>query len=101
MAITLGTIGIAGVLAGAFLALTGQEGITSPLAGVLIRTGAILTALGLVLPSIRKPSMTVLVLTGAGVLLVLARPALVWLALGGWLLAVVMSRQRKTASKDS
>jgi hypothetical protein len=68
---------------------------------VLIRAGAVLGAVALVLPGIRRPSLPTLLVAGAGLVLVLARPGLVWAALIGWVAWALLSRQRRTSSSDS
>lgn len=69
--------------------------------GLLIRVGAVLGSLALVLPTLRKPSLPTLLVAGLGLVLVLARPGLVWAALLGWAVFVLLGRQRRTSSKDS
>ena len=46
------------------------------------------------------PCSTALI-AGAGLVLVMARPGLVWAALIGWVAWVLLSRQRRTSSSDS
>jgi hypothetical protein len=55
----------------------------------------------LVLPSIRKPSIPTLIVAGLGLVLVLARPGLVWAALIGWAVWVLLGPQRSTSRSDS
>jgi hypothetical protein len=89
------------MLIGLVTILLADPGGGSPTGGVLIRTGAVLGAIALVLPSIRKPSLPTLLVAGTGLVLVLVRPGLVWAALIGWVAWVLLSRQRRTESSDS
>jgi hypothetical protein len=100
-AITLGVIGVVAMVAGLVFLWLADPGEGSPTGGVLVRAGAVLGAIALVLPGIRKPSLTTLVVAAAGLALVLARPGLVWAALIGWVAWVLLSRQRWTSSSDS
>ena len=86
---------------GVVLVLVQDADDRSNLGGLVIRVGAVLGAIALVLPTIRKPSIPTLIVAGLGLVLVLARPALVWAALAGWALWVLLSRQRRTSSSDS
>ena len=83
------------------MVIWGSSDLNSPAVGVLIRVAGILLAVSLVLPSLRKPSMTTLLVAGGGLLLVLLRPALIWVALIGWVGWMVFGRQRSTADSDS
>ena len=58
MALTLGLAGLALIGLGAYFAIFGDDTGSNPVAGVMIRSGAVLAAVGLVLPTIRKPSVT-------------------------------------------
>jgi hypothetical protein len=79
-----------------------EEGTTSDTrAGVLIRVGAIIGAVALVLPSIRKPSVSTILVAAVGLILVLARPGLIWAALIGWVLWLWLGRQRSAADNES
>ena len=98
---TIGVIALVLIGIGAVIAFTSDRGVTTPSAGILIRSGAVLVALALALPSIRKPSVSSLVVAAAGLILALVRPGLIWVALAGWLVWIVFGRQRSTASKDS
>lgn len=100
-AIVIGVLGVLGMVAGLIVFLLADPGEASPTAGVLVRSGALLGAVALVLPGIRKPSLVTLLIAGAGLVLVLARPALVWAALIGWVAWALLSRQRRTSSSDS
>jgi hypothetical protein len=97
-------IGVAGLVAigiGLAVALFGDADEGSTMGGLLIRIGALLGAVALVLPTIRKPSLANLIVAGLGLVLVLARPGLVWAALIGWAVWVLIARQRRTSSRDS
>jgi hypothetical protein len=100
-AIALGVIGAVAMVAGLVALLLADAGEGSPTGGVLIRAGAVLGAVALVLPGIRRPSLPTLLVAGAGLVLVLARPGLVWAALIGWVAWALLSRQRRTSSSDS
>jgi hypothetical protein len=100
-AIALGALGVLAMLIGLVTIVLADPGEGSPTGGVLIRTGAVLGAIALVLPSIRKPSLPTVLVAGAGLVLVLVRPGLVWAALIGWVAWVLLSRQRRTESSDS
>lgn len=100
-AIAIGVVGVVGMVAGLIMILLADPGEASPTGGVLIRTGAVLGAVALILPSIRKPSLPTLLVAGVGLALVLARPGLVWAALIGWVAWALLSRQRRTSSNDS
>lgn len=79
----------------------GSSDLGSPAVGVLIRVAGILLAVSLVLPSLRKPSMTTLLVAGGGLVLILLRPGLIWVAALGWLGWALFGRQTSTADKDS
>jgi hypothetical protein len=100
-ALTLGVIGGLLITAGAFIELFGDTGSTSPSSGVLIRAGAVLAATALVLPSIRRPSLSTTTIAVAGLVLVLLRPGLIWVALIGWVAWLIAGRQRRTADNES
>ncbi len=96
-ALTLGVTGAIAAVAGMLIVFTGSDDLNSPTAGVLIRVGAILLAVSLVLPAVRKPSTLMTVVVGAGLLAVLFRPGLIWAGLVGLVLWLFLGRQR---SKD-
>jgi hypothetical protein len=98
-AIALGVVGLLVILVGVVLVQDADDG--STLGGLIIRVGAVLGALALVLPTIRKPSLPTLIVAGVGLVLVLARPGLVWAALIGWAVWVLLGRQRRMSSSDS
>ena len=100
-AIALGAIGIVAMVAGLVAILLVDPREASPTGGVLVRVGAVLGALALVLPGLRKPSLSTALIAGAGLVLVMARPGLVWAALIGWAAWVLLSRQRRTSRSDS
>lgn len=79
----------------------GSSDLSSPAVGVLIRVAGILLAISLVLPTLRKPSITTLLLAGAGLVLVMLRPGLIWAALLGWVGWVFYIRRAKTSDNDS
>jgi hypothetical protein len=100
-ALTLGAVGLLLIGGGLVIALlaTPDEGSTG--GGLLIRAGALVGAVALVLPTIRKPSLSTIVLAGGGLLLVMVRPALVWAALIGWSVWAILGYQRRTSSRQS
>jgi hypothetical protein len=98
-AIALGVVGLLVILVGVVLVQDPDDG--STLGGLIIRVGAVLGALALVLPTIRKPSLPTLIVAGVGLVLVLARPGLIWAALIGWAVWVLLGRQRRMSSSDS
>lgn len=100
-ALTLGVIGLIAAVAGMLIAFTGTNDLTSPTAGVLIRVGAILLAVSLVLPVVKKPSTGMTVVVGAGLLIVLLRPGLIWAGLIAWVLWLGLGRQRSTDDNAS
>jgi Na+-transporting NADH:ubiquinone oxidoreductase subunit NqrB len=100
-AVVMGAVGLVVIGMGLAILLFDDQGRGSNLGGLLIRVGAVLGAVALVLPSIRKPSISTLVVAGLGLVLVLARPALVWAALIGWAVWVLLGRQRSRSSSDS
>jgi hypothetical protein len=100
-AIAIGALGIVAMVVGLVALLMAEPGEGSPTGGVLIRAGAVLGAIALVLPGIRKPSLPRSLVAGAALVLVLARPGLVWAALIGWVAWALLSRQRSTSSSDS
>jgi len=82
------------------MVIWGSSDLGTPTVGVLIRVAGILLAVSLVLPSLRKPSITTLVIAGAGLFLILLRPGLIWVALLGWMGWVVFGRQSRRVDKD-
>lgn len=101
IAITMGVIGLLMIGAGVGVALASDSGLQEPTAGLMLRVGAVLAALAMVVPTLRRPSIPTMAVAGGGLLLVLARPGLVWAALLGWVLWLFVSRQRRTSSNDS
>lgn len=80
----------------------GSSDLTTPFVGVLVRVAALLIAVSLILPSVRKPSLSTILVVGALLILILMRPALIWAGLTGWLLWMVLGRQRsRTERSDS
>jgi len=79
----------------------GSSDLGSPAVGVLMRVAGILLAVSLVLPSLQKPSMTTLLVAGGGLVLILLRPGLIWVAALGWVGWALFVRQTSTADKDS
>ena len=100
-AIAVGAVGLVAIAVGLVMIWFEEPNDGSNLGGLLIRVGAVLGAVALVLPSIRRPSLPTLIVAGLGLVLVLARPGLVWAALIGWALWVLLGRQRRTSSSDS
>jgi hypothetical protein len=100
-AITLGVIGLAVISIGVWIAIFGDQGLSEPGAGILIRVGAVLGAVALILRSLRRPSIATIAIVSIGTILVLARPGLVWVALIGWVGWFIAVRQSKTADSDS
>jgi hypothetical protein len=100
-AIALGAVGILMIGAGVIMALRADAGVQSTEGSLLIRVGALVGAVALVLPTVRKPSLPTVLVSFVGLVLVLARPALVWAALIGWSIWVIMGRQRRMSSKES
>jgi len=100
-AIAVGVVGLIVIGVGLAVILFQDSDDGSTLGGLLIRVGAVLGAVALVLPSIRKPSLPTLMVAGLGLVLVLARPGLVWAALIGWAAWLLLGRQRSTSSSDS
>jgi hypothetical protein len=90
-----------GMVVGLVMVLGADPGAPSPTGGILIRAGAVLGAVALVLPGLRKPSPLTMLVAGAGLVLVLVRPALAWAALIAWAAWAALSRQRRTSSSDS
>ena len=88
-------IGLVVIAVGVVLVLDQDPDDGSTLGGLIIRVGAVLGAVALVLPTIRKPSLPTLIVAGLGLILVLARPGLVWAALIGWAVWVLLGRQRE------
>ena len=100
-AITLGVVAAVVIGVGLALLIFGEEASGNPMGGLLVRSGAVLGAVALVLPSVRKPSLTTVVIASAGVILVFLRPALIWVALAVWLGWLIWGRQRSTSSRES
>lgn len=100
-AIALGAVGILMIGAGLAMALLTDAGQQGTEGSLLIRAGALVGAVALVLPTIRKPSLPTVLVSLVGLALVMARPGLVWAALIGWSIWVIMSRQRRMSSKES
>jgi hypothetical protein len=100
-AIALGAVGILMIGAGLAMVLLAEAGQQSPEGSLFIRAGALVGAVALVLPTIRKPSLPTVLVSLVGLALVMARPGLVWAALIGWSIWVIMSRQRRMSSKES
>lgn len=97
----MGVVGLLVIMVGVVLVLVQDPDDGSTLGGLIIRVGAVLGALALILPTIRKPSLPTLMVAGVGLVLVLARPGLVWAALIGWAVWVLLGRQRRMSSSDS
>ncbi|MGC2240555.1 MAG: hypothetical protein WA726_06920 [Acidimicrobiia bacterium] len=100
-AITLGVIGVVLMGVGLVLIVSGGDGSSDATGGLAVRSGAVIGAIALVLPSIRKPKISTVVVAGAGAILALARPGLAWAALLGWVLWVGLGRQRRTDKSES
>ncbi len=94
-------IGLAVISIGVWIAIFGDQGLSEPGAGILIRVGAVLGAIALILRSLRRPSIATIAIVPVGTVLVLARPGLVWVALIGWVGWFIAVRQSKTADSDS
>ena len=106
-AITLGVFALLLIAVGIVASVFGEDGSDllsasgmlfggrTPLSGLLIRTGALLGAVSLVLPSVRKPSTWTLLVAAAGLALVLFRPALIWVALAVWVVWLILNRQHR------
>ncbi|HSK07855.1 MAG TPA: hypothetical protein VK990_10070 [Acidimicrobiia bacterium] len=100
-AIALGAVAILMIGAGLAMTLPATAGGQGAEGSLLIRTGALVGAVALVLPTIRRPSLPTVLVALVGLALVMARPGLVWAALIGWSIWVIMSRQRRMSSKES
>ena len=100
-AVTLGTIGVLMIGTGFAITFLSDPDPANGGVALLVRVGALLAAIALVLPTVRRPSLPTILVAGAGLLAVLARPGLVWAALIGWSLWVLLGRQRRTSSKES
>ena len=98
-ALTLGIVGLALASLALIMMVWGSSDLGSPTVGVLIRVAGILLAVSLVLPAVRKPSLTTVLVVGGGLVLVMARPGLIWAALFAWVLWVAFGRQ-STDSND-
>jgi hypothetical protein len=85
-------IGAALALVATLMVVWGSADFGTPTVGVLIRVAGVLLAVSLVLPSFRKPSLVAILIASAGLILVLARPGLIWVALLGWVGWVVFGR---------
>lgn len=99
-AVVMGAVGLLVIGMGLAMLLFDDQDRGNNLGGLLIRVGAVLGAVALVLPNIRKPSLPTLIVAGLGLVLVLARPALVWAALIGWAVWLLLGRQRSRSSSD-
>ncbi|MGA7097930.1 MAG: hypothetical protein WB245_10245 [Acidimicrobiia bacterium] len=100
-AITLGVIGVVLMGVGLVLIAKGGDGSSDATGGLAVRSGAVIAAIALVLPSLRKPKISTVLVAGAGAVLALARPGLAWAALLGWVLWAGMGRQRRTDKRES
>jgi hypothetical protein len=100
-ALALGVVGLSMIGVGLAMVLLAAPDQGSTAGGLLIRAGALVGAVALVLPTIRKPSLSTILVAGAGLLLVIARPGLVWAALIGWSVWAILGYQRRTSSKES
>lgn len=100
-AIALGLIAVLMMAVGLVLILSSDIGTTDATGGLAVRSGAVIGAIALVLPTIRKPRISTILVAGAGLLLALARPGLVWAALLGWVLWFGLGRQRRTGKRES
>lgn len=100
-AVALGLVALLMIGAGLTIMLLAEPEEGSGWAGLLIRAGALVGAVALVLPTIRKPSLSALLVAGAGLLVVMARPGLVWAALIGWSVWAILGYQRSTSSRES
>lgn len=77
----------------------GSSDLTTPFVGVLVRVAALLIAVSLVLPSVRRPSLSTILVVVPLLILILMRPALIWAGLTGWLLWMVVRRQRSSTDR--
>lgn len=100
-AVALGAVGLVMIGVGLATVLLTEPDQADTGGGLLIRAGALVGAVALVLPTIRKPSLSTVLVAAFGFLLVLARPGLVWAALIGWSVWVILGRQRRTSSRES
>lgn len=100
-AVTLGVVALLVIGAGVAIILLSDPDDGSTGGGIFIRAGAVLGAIALVLPTIRKPSFPTMLVAGAGLVLVLARPGLVWAALIGWAVWILLGRQRRISNRES
>jgi hypothetical protein len=87
---------VAAAVTGLVIIFSGSDDVNSPIAGVLIRVGAILLAISLVLPIAKKPSLAMTVAVGVGLLVTLIRPGLIWVAIIAWVGWLILGRQRST-----
>lgn len=101
MAVALGVVGLLMIGAGLATVLLADPDQGSTAGSLLIRAGALVGAVALVLPTIRRPSLSTIVVAGVGLILVMARPGLVWAALIGWSVWVILARQRRLSSRES
>lgn len=99
-AVTFGVVGLAAIVAGILVAVSTARGISEPMAGILIRVGVVIAAIAMILPVVRRPSFSVMAVSSGAVILVMLRPALVWVALAAGLVWLFL-RQRKTDNNDS
>lgn len=83
------------------IVFTGIDDVNSPTAGILIRVGAILLAISLVLPVVKKPSLGTSVIVGTGLVVVLVRPGLIWAGLVALVIWLAIGRQRSTDDSAS
>lgn len=93
-ALTIGLVGLGAVVTAVILILFRDETLSSPEVGLLVRVGAVLLAISLVLPGFRRPSLGVMIGVAAALVLILMRPALIWAGLIGWLAWILLDRQR-------
>ena len=98
-ALTLGIVGLALASLALIMMVWGSSDLGPPTVGVLIRVAGILLAVSLVLPAVRKPSLTTVLVVSGGLVLVMARPELIWAALFAWVLWVAFGLQ-STDSND-
>lgn len=93
-ALTIGLVGLAAVITAVILILFRDATLSSPEVGLLVRVGAILLAISLVLPGFRRPSLGAMIGVSAALVLILMRPALIWAGLIGWVAWMILGRQR-------
>jgi len=100
-ALALGVVALSMIGAGLAMVLLADADQGSTGGGLLIRAGALVGAGALVVPTLRKPSLSTILVAGAGLLLVFARPGLVWAALIGWSVWAILGYRRRTSSRES